>query len=668
MLSLVPVPSENQKKRINEIIANNELRTGPGYKYEYYLLFNKQYEGVFDDVKRDFLSWVDEQKVEDENDFGEWFEKVNGRKHTKSDLAKYEDGMRASKLFLIKENFKKEYEKYRNSSGKSDTEIAPKPRVGTARFISPSEGTPLSEEEMSKMKTEEVIAYIIDEDKWKDKKSISFFNTPEEALLSAFGMAVKQKVEDYINLKSSDLIKLRPKFLTYYFDGIWIALREKKVAEVNWQIILDSVKTIISKKITSEDYEYCFRAILDLIGYKLEQKTAKEHHELIWGIIKPLTKYQYDSDIIVEPEAEKDPYDECINCVQGKAFELAIRFGLGCKKEFPDYYEKTLSEQLRDVFDFIANENSLAKVVCVFGIWLVQLHWMEEDWIVNNLDLILNEEDIQRWDAVWGSYVTWGRPAPEAFNLLAEKGKYKKAIERIEEENLFTYQKNPEEGLAEHLIIAFFNQWIEFEDENLKRFFDKSPTKLRGYAARFMTTGFKVVSEDTGRTKDEKEAIGKRLQLYWQSRLDEISKKSDENIEETVEFQIWVKDSLIEPEETLNLLYKTLELSRGELGELVYNVELVEGICDAAKGNEIKAIQCLMMAFKNPEMRMYSQESKENLNTFIDSIIEFPDDYPDIVNIRKETINLIDTIGRLCPDLREDYEKFYTRLIQKISQ
>ncbi len=668
LLRFVPAPSDTETKRINEIISDKDYRETTGYKYEYKFLLRDKFNELTETVVQEYLQWVDSKEFdkEEKENISSWFEEWQNRKANDEDFEEILNLDKARELYLVKEVFPEEYKKYKVKSKKEEGEIAPKPMVGHTRWVDRAEGAPLSVEDMLKMQPNEVVGYIVDEDKWKDKKSTSFFNTPEEALISAFGKVVQQQVERYIKLSPDDLLKLKPKFLTYYFDGIWIALREKEADSGSWENILETAKTIIEKKGQEEEFEYCFKNILSLIGRKLDQKTSKEHHKLIWSIIEPLTKYEYNPNAIEMAEGKKDPYDECINCVQGKAFELAIRFGIGCKKELSDYYEKTLSKQIRDVFEFIANEDSLPKVVCVFGVWFVQLNWMEEDWVKENLDLMFNEKDKKRWDAVWGSYVTWGRPAEKAFNLLAERGKYCNAIERIGEANSFKYRKDIDEGLAEHLIIAFFNKWIDFDNELLKGFFCKAPAKLRGYAANFMTTGFKHIKESTEIKEEEKREYGERFKLYWQSRLDEISKAPKENIKETQEFAGWVKDSLLGEKETIDLLHKTLSLSKGKIRERVNSVEFVKGIYEATKGNEIKAIQCLKMAFNEPEMRMYSSLYKESLNAFFELIISLPDDYPDIDNIRKEAVVLVDNIGRLCPDLRDDYSKLYAALNEKI--
>ena len=75
---------------------------------------------------------------------------------------------------------------------------------------------------------------------------------------------------------------------------------------------------------------------------------------------------------------------------------------------------------------------------------------------------------------------------------------FENAIGRMGTPNKYDFRKNPEEGLTEHLMIGFFNEWIDIEDELLKKFFEKATAKLRGKAARFLTTGFKLLFKKDG--------------------------------------------------------------------------------------------------------------------------------------------------------------------------
>ena len=65
------------------------------------------------------------------------------------------------------------------------------------------------------------------------------------------------------------------------------------------------------------------------------------------------------------------------------------------------------------------------------------------------------------------------------------KGKYEHAVELLGTPNRYKFGKNPEKGLVEHLMIGYFNGWVELDDELLEKFFEKATAKLRGKASRF---------------------------------------------------------------------------------------------------------------------------------------------------------------------------------------
>lgn len=651
------VPPGTQKERINEIISNKDYRNITGYKYEYYLLLNDKFDDISDDVKEGFLKWIEGKQVPDDDieNFAEWFRKINGRDYEKEDLLKYEDSLRARKLSLVKDRFKEQYEKYRDSSGMNDEELAPKPMIGPARAIPPTEGTPISVEDMVKMKPVEVIEYLCDPSRWVvDKKKESFFHTPEEGLQGAFKEVVKQKTANYADLSAADLMKLKSSFLSKYFYGLDIKIQESSLVKV-----LEQAKAIIESKGGSEEYEGCFNGVLDVVGEifdndELKKKIVETNKKLIWEIVEPLTRYE---DKVASTDEDEDPHQKCINCVQGKAFTLIVRFGLICKKQNESSYAKTWSEKIQKVLTYVVGEVKLAEVRCVFGVWFPQLHWLEEKWVGKNLDEIFDNTDDKMWDAVWGSYLSWARTYKKVFEFLSEHGKYGNAIERLGRTRKYRYSKDPEKGLVEHLMIAFFNGWIEFEDALLRKLFDKASAKLRGHAASFLTTGFAPLKE-----KPDKEASA-RLKHYWEMRLEAIRKNSEANIDEAVEFLGWVKDSPLEIEEAFELLYKTLELTGGKLGEGRSIYDFMEGIYDIAEGHEIMALRCMNKAMNDEHMAGYFSLYEERATKFMESIVELPDDYPNVEDIRKEAISLANAYGRMhIYTFREIYEKLVAKI------
>ena len=114
-----------------------------------------------------------------------------------------------------------------------------------------------------------------------------------------------------------------------------------------------------------------------------------------------------------------------------------------------------------------------------------------------NVDKIFCIDDGETWKDVWGSYLSWSRAYKNVFMFLAEKGKYAHAISKSGTHGEGRgFAKNIDEGLVQHLMIAYFNGWIEWDNSLLKQFFKKASAELRGKAASFLHTGFKPTFEN----------------------------------------------------------------------------------------------------------------------------------------------------------------------------
>jgi hypothetical protein len=329
--------------------------------------------------------------------------------------------------------------------------------------------------------------------------------------------------------------------------------------------------------------------------------------------------------------------------------------GISCKQELPEYYEKYFKVKIKEILNYVITEVKRPEVNCTLGIDLGRIGWLDEEWLSKSIEKIFEGE---MWDVVWGTHVSWGRPYRPGFNLLVQKGIYKNAISKLGTPNEFKFGKNPEEGFAEHMMIALFNGWIDVNDELLKNFFNKASQKLRGYAARFLTTGFKPEKE----SGEDYQEVSERLRKHWKKRLNEIKKEPNANIEEAIGFTGWIKDSLLEPKETLELLEETLQVSGGRLGKLQDTRDFVEGVCELGKGKELSALRCLKKATAEGEMRMPWAAFQDPLKEFLQSIADLADAYENIEEIRTEAIAVADAYGRLHP---EKFREVWVKLTQK---
>lgn len=648
------VPEGRGRDRINEILGNRKFLETPGYKYEYNLLLRDKFEEVTEETKAFFVERIKGERVDDIDDFAKWFERTRGRKHTPEDLEKYENRIRASKLYLVREKFSELYEQYREKSGASDEELAPKPMIRAGRRMGATEDSPISVEEMVKMEPQNVLEYIRDPKKREVRtKGESLFHTPEEALAATFKEVVKKRAGDYVNLDiNKELLEVGPRFLSQYFYAVWDIIRSQEWKIESWVSLLDLAHSIVGKNKDNEEYSNCFSAILSTLrdGFGEGDNSIKFDEVIIetfWGILKPLVKY--DEEAVEARSSERDPIQMRCSSVNGEALEQVVMLGIICKHECEKYYEEYLNNEIKNILDYVVNEIKRAEVNCTLGIDFARIYWLDKDWLEKSLEKIFEGE---MWDVVWGAYTSWGRPSQQAFKLLLDKGKYKRALELIGQPNRYKFDKDPEKGLTEHIMIALFNGWVEPDKHGLlEEFLEKPTAKLRGYAGRFLTTGFESLKNEPDKQ------VSERLKHYWEMRLEAVAKEPEENIEEAVEFLGWVKNSPLEEKETFELLYKTLELTNGKIGER--NVDdFIEGVCDIAKQNELMALRCLNKAMSDEQMAMYFSLYEKELTEFMESVVQLPDEREDVGQIWTEAIKLADAYGRKhIYEFRPIYEK-----------
>jgi hypothetical protein len=651
------VGTDIETVRINKIISEKKYLGDPCYENEYKLLLQDKFD-VVEESRKVFETWVQGQKIEDLEDWRAWFRKTRDREANDEDIKKYVAGMKARQLFLVKEKYADEYATYQSESGLTDADLAPRPMVSKARPVSPMEGTPLELDEMGKMSASEVLEYVSQHKNYEAIKKPGLWENPAEALRSTFKADVKKRIPEYLGCDSKQLEKLHPDFLGALFYGIWDTIRDRSFPTSSWTDLIKLAHSVVQENSNKAEYRDCFLAMLSTFrdGFTQEEKKIQFDKLIIvnlFDITKSLVRYEEDYQNTSE---ERDPMQMRCTSVKGEALEQVIMLGIVCKKDFPEYFKEHLTSEIRKLLDYVVNEVKKPEVNCTLGDDFERIGWLDEEWLQENVEKIFEGE---MWDVVWGTLVSWGgRPSRLGFEMLADRGIYEKAIGKLGTPNKFRYGKDPEEGFVEHLMIAFFNGWINVEDTLLKNFFDKASSTLRGYAAQFLTTGFESLKKES---KDHQE-FTQRLRAYWQKRLTSIREKPSDNIEEARELTGWIKDSLLEPKDTLELLEQTLDVSQGNLGKMRDTQEFVDAVCNLGNEHEVMSLRCLKKASAAEDMRMPWARYQDRLIQFLESIADLPDNYDDIDDIRTEAIAVADAYGRLHP---EKFREVWLRLSEK---
>ena len=644
---------EDQKERIKKTLSDNEFFDESSFYNEYILLIKNKIDELDDTDIQQILKMLNSKMEEASLLTQEWVKKNPGSKDF--DVKKHKAGRLAKWLYPVRELnvFSKMYEENKSESGLEEEKLKPEPRRPLVESVDGCEGSVISFDEMIKLEPEATFEELRKPENWKYAGGRWGQDKEGDAISKVFEKVVEQRVDDYVVIEPDRILELKPIFVNGYVNGLVNACskNEEKIKK-HWLKILKLGLCLYDTKGNDNEYEWTFRNILSFLGDTLEAKEPKDelinkYFDELWTFIETLCKYS-EKDV---KENDYDPHQGSINCVQGQAFELAIRFSLVCRNIAEEKYEKELSSKLIGVLDYLLGNVKLNKIRCILGVWFPQIHLLANEWVENNIDDIFNEKDYADWNVVWGSYLNWSRAYKDTFAYLAKTGKYDFAIENIHKEDKYKRSNVPAQGLIEHLMIAFFNEWINADSPLLEKFYSNATVAMKGKAADFLSGGFKALKEEPN------EGIVSRLKEFWDMRLQACEKDSSLK-DEIVEFTNWVEETPFDKKETLALLYRTLCLTNGEVGTLNGNVRVINGICEIAENNELLALKCLNRIEKKGNFEYGFSLFKDKFIGFLGNITDLPDDFSEIDKIKEEAKVLVNEIGRLqIYDLKPIYKK-----------
>lgn len=676
------VPAGLEDERINSILGNKIYLKRKGeaeYWYEYRLLLRDKFNEISNETKKYFENWIKSLNQQDDiESWNEWYEKFHKDKNREEFLKQYEARERARELYLVREQYPELFKSLSKEAGFKESDAAPRPRVWTPSHEEIHGVPEIGVDDPIWNEPDKAIDFLIAKKEWKLKKKGWGHDSPEGEQAQVFREVLGRKFSEYFAVDAEKLSRLPEPFLQSFMNCALVSISVADIV-MQWEKILNLSELLIGKYFVDPNYRHIFEELLRVLDKccdtkQLKEGAFKEFNEKFLPVIQQFLKYKYDLSeaetdrVVLNASSRKqDPFSEAINRMPGKAIQIIIRTGVIAKNKEKEYYERHVKEtvisNLRWAIDNIADYNILS----IFGVWMPQLWYLDGvffDEFVERVWRIPEGDESQEimWDAVWGTYMSWGRPSPTIFELLKEKNRYAYAIEKVNEEDRFgRKQKTPADGLIEHLMIAYFNEWIEFGDELLTKFFEIASVDRRAKAADFFTTGFEAVKKKNDEGENARTAlISKR---YWKERLEVMSSDPKANFKEALEFTVWVKDSLLTPEDTLVLLEQTLELTNGKVSERGDLVRFVKGVCDISKGNELSAIRCLKSATVNDYFASYHSMFKDELSSLLSSILEFKGADEITCDIWKETVLFTDTLGRMRI---YDYEEIYKELSKRL--
>jgi len=274
--------------------------------------------------------------------------------------------------------------------------------------------------------------------------------------------------------------------------------------------------------------------------------------------------------------------------------------------------------EVREVLDThldISQDPSLA-VRSVYGQWFPWLTLLDRTWAEHRKDRIFptNEQSHAYFDAAWNAYITFCQPYNDVFNLLRDI--YGHAAKRIGVHDGSTkWIRNPDEGLAEHLMAFYWWGNIKLEDTLFVLFWQNAPNALRAYAIKF-------VGHALQQTKEAIPAeVISRLQGLWDNRFSQIKEAPQEHKKEISAFGWWFVSGKFDTTWSIGRLLEALSLNpKSEPAHLV-----IEHLVQTVKTHPAESVQALRKIAEGDREGWCIYGSREHIRQILQAGLQAPD-------------------------------------------
>ena len=317
--------------------------------------------------------------------------------------------------------------------------------------------------------------------------------------------------------------------------------------------------------------------IFSIVSYLLSCPDPSPEDEQI-ETAKSTTKSPRDADPMVS-----DPFTMAINAVRGRAFEAFVLFVYqdGRKLEKDDHAK--IADDVKKLYESALEKEKTRAIMFMFGHYLPRFYFRDRDWIRYLLPQIFPQEPAMKdlYTAAWEGYL---------FNKLYEEMFFDPEIQKLYERGLALtdadyprqkHFKEPDEGITEHLALAFMHcKKFGFGHSLFDAFWNMSNPELYANFVNFLGRSF--VSGNSvsvhGLLKKEPESK-ERLRVLWNRLLENY-----ENPKPFIKFGSWIDldKEIFEPAWLAERTKKTLEKTKGGLDQ---EDKLTKSIVQLAQAN-----------------------------------------------------------------------------------
>ena len=260
-----------------------------------------------------------------------------------------------------------------------------------------------------------------------------------------------------------------------------------------------------------------------------------------------------------------DPLHMAVNAVRGQAFKTFVWFMEQDGKKFKKEDAVKIANDVKKSYESALENETTRAIMFMFGQHLPFFYFRDRDWIRGLLPQIFSQEPAKKhlYTAAWEGYLA---------NNLYEEMFFDPEIQKLYERGLALtdadyppqqeHFKKPDEGIAEHLALAFMHyKKFGFDHPLFDAFRGKNNPELYINFVNFLGRSFVAGNNANARELLKKEPESKeRLKLFWDWLL-----KNYDNPKPFIQFDSWInlENEIFEPAWLAERVRKTLEKTNG---------------------------------------------------------------------------------------------------------
>lgn len=350
---------------------------------------------------------------------------------------------------------------------------------------------------------------------------------------------------------------------TYPFEPETRKLHRSDFWLANWDTIHSAMSDLLQELLTEKDGQVLVdfgkhrNQIFSIIQYLLSHPEPSPADEQV-ETTKHKRKSHGDADYRVI-----NPFDMAISTVRGKAFEAFVWFVEQDGKRFNPEDQVKIATDVKALYEDILRRENTRALMFLFGRYLPSFYAPDREWIRKILPVLFPQEMAKSYlyTAAWEGYLSNNTLYTDVFYDHAIQPLYQRGLALTEDDYPPQQEhfREPDEGIAEHLALAFMYDQDGLDHPLFIAFWENDNSKRHVHFVDFLGNQFifrSRASEHLARRPERK----KWLRDFWDWLLEK-----HENPETFRQFSHWVdlEKEIFEPAWLAERIRKTLEKTNG---------------------------------------------------------------------------------------------------------